>query len=68
MLTAVGRSAERLDRLKELVGPVPEELLATGWRAWWDERVPTWSDETLVSVWELFELVRFYDVLEVDLR
>jgi hypothetical protein len=60
------------DRLKELVGPVPDESFGhrkqAGWRTWWDEHVPTWSDETLAAVWELFDRVRFYDVLELDVR
>jgi hypothetical protein len=66
-----GSCAGTRGRLKELVGRVPNDPFSAGkqavWRAWWDEHVPTWSDETLAAVWGLFHSVRFYDVLEVDL-
>lgn len=59
-------------RLTALVGNVPADQLTVaprpGWRAWWDDNMPTWSDETLAAVWALFDGVRFYDVLEVDAR
>jgi hypothetical protein len=59
-------------RLAALAGNVPADQLTVaprpGWREWWDDNLPTWSDETLAAVWELFDSVRFYDVLELDVR
>lgn len=59
-------------RLAALVAPVPLDPLTVdprpGWHDWWDEHMPTWSDETLAAVWALFDRVRFYEVLELDLR
>lgn len=58
-------------RLAALAGPLPDALFDANdrlkrWRPWWDDHQPTWSDATLAIVWELFDAVRFYDILEVD--
>jgi hypothetical protein len=58
-------------RLGELVGPLPDAALTADgrlrhWQPWWDEQMPAWTDETLAAVWELFDAIHFYAVLEVD--
>ncbi|MBY0460729.1 MAG: hypothetical protein K2V38_25705 [Gemmataceae bacterium] len=58
-------------RLGALVRDVPDESPGwfgphLTWGAWWGENMPEWSDETLAAVWELFDQIRFYDVLEVE--
>jgi hypothetical protein len=60
-----------ISRLGSLVGPLPAEEFSKNsypvpWREWWDEYMPSWSDETLAKVWELFDAVRFYAILEVE--
>ena len=60
-------------RLEALAGQLPEAPIApdgpdTVWYSWWDEHAPSWPDETLAMVWELFDQVRFYAILEVDLE
>ena len=67
-----GSCEMRRRRLERLVGAVPDEPFSArkqaGWRDWWDEHMPMWSDKTLAQVWELFDRVRFYNVLELDVR
>jgi hypothetical protein len=36
------------------------------WREWWGEHAPSWPDGALAKVWELFDRVRFYAILEVE--
>jgi hypothetical protein len=57
--------------LGELVASLPDAPLdAAGrtrfWRLWWEEYMPTWSDEVLAKVWDLLDRIRFYEVLEVE--
>jgi hypothetical protein len=60
-------------RLAEIVHPLPDVELADvlarnqrdQWLVWWDEHMPSWSDETLAKVWELFDAIHFYAILEV---
>lgn len=58
------------ERLAALVGPLPPAPLSqqprTEWQSWWEEHAPDWSDDALAAVWELFDAVRFYAVLEVE--
>jgi hypothetical protein len=65
--------AEFTRRLDTVAGPLPEAQFAAEdrlkhWRPWWDEHQPQWSDTTLAVVWELFDAVRFYDILELDVE
>jgi hypothetical protein len=64
--------AEFITRLAALVAPLPADSVRNDssnrpvWRLRWDEQVPGWADDALAAVWELFDAVRFYAVLEVD--
>ncbi|MDY3563617.1 hypothetical protein R5W23_005233 [Gemmata sp. JC673] len=61
-----------LPRLAVIAGSLPSDAVANGsasrrvWCEWWDEHVPDWSDETLWEVWSLFDQIRFYAVLEIE--
>jgi|GEM_PF-6146459 len=65
---------ELMTRLAASVSSLPDtEIMHTTmrsnrdqWLAWWDDHIPSWSDETLATVWELFDAVRFYAILEVE--
>jgi hypothetical protein len=61
---------EFVGKLVELVGPLPLQTITNDnrrpWREWWDEYASPWPDETLAEVWELFDRVRFYAILEVE--
>jgi hypothetical protein len=64
--------AEFIARLAALVAPLPADSARLDssnrpvWRLWWDEQMPGWSDTVLTAVWDLFDAVRFYAVLEVE--
>ncbi len=38
------------------------------WSAWWDEQSPTWTPGQRDAVWELFDKLHFYEVIEIELE
>lgn len=49
-----------------VVSDISELVHRRVWCEWWDEHVSEWSDETLWDVWSLFDQIRFYAVLEIE--
>lgn len=65
--------SEFISRLGNLVGALPEAETVNSnrvrlWAQWWAEQMPEWSDATLAAVWKLFDEIRFYDVVEVEVE
>jgi hypothetical protein len=66
---------EFLARLKALgVPPAPVEQAKQGqppsrnWWAWWEPHAHDWPDDVFHAVWDLFDKLRFHDVVEVELE
>ncbi len=38
------------------------------WREWWDRESGDWTAEQLADAWAVFDKLRFYDVVEIELE
>jgi hypothetical protein len=66
--------AVRLHRKGFARFPVPVEndeyhfVARNKWRDWWDEQSPSWTAEQLADAWAVFDKVRFFDVVEIEVE
>jgi hypothetical protein len=38
------------------------------WDAWWEANAPTMTDLQRSRIWQALDLLRFYEIVEVDLE
>ena len=57
-------------RLRELESfPMPlSHAEVDDWAKWWDRASANWTDEQRAAVWKLFNQVRLFEVIEVELE
>jgi hypothetical protein len=38
------------------------------WRIWWEENVDEWTPEQRQAAWDVFEEVRFFEIVEIEIE